>query len=185
MGADKNSSPKRELGPCPKFTAKDSHMSLPGSRSHNGPTNRRNKAQTISKRKHNSRSKGLSNPAQCQADSPRGRGGRSADTGRTVRDPRANSPLNTIEPPETHPETRTICTLHVDCPGATCVARAVCDLLADGPPNPSRPQTTGQTDRKESAQELAKNTKNTWTNFPSRTVSLLPTDGPLGTGTAA
>jgi hypothetical protein len=28
MGADKNSSPKRELGLCPKSTTKDSHTSL-------------------------------------------------------------------------------------------------------------------------------------------------------------
>jgi hypothetical protein len=63
MGADKNSSPKRELDLCPKFTTKDSHMSLPRSRSHNRPTNPRNKPQTIPKRKNDSRSKGLSNPA--------------------------------------------------------------------------------------------------------------------------
>jgi hypothetical protein len=37
MGADKNSSPKRELGLCPKYTTKDSHTSLLRSRSHNGP----------------------------------------------------------------------------------------------------------------------------------------------------
>jgi hypothetical protein len=49
MGADKNSSPKRELGLYPKFTTKDSHTSLPRSHSHNGPTNPRNKPQTIPK----------------------------------------------------------------------------------------------------------------------------------------
>jgi hypothetical protein len=42
MAADKNSSPNRELGLCPKFTTKDSHTSLSSSRSHNGPTNPRN-----------------------------------------------------------------------------------------------------------------------------------------------
>jgi hypothetical protein len=52
MGADKNSSPKRELGLYPKFTATDSHTSLPRSRSHNGSTNPRNKPQTIPKWKH-------------------------------------------------------------------------------------------------------------------------------------
>jgi hypothetical protein len=52
MGAHKNSSPKRELGTCPKFTTKDSHTNLPRSRSHNKPTNHRNKSQTIPKRKH-------------------------------------------------------------------------------------------------------------------------------------
>jgi hypothetical protein len=109
MGADKNSSPKRELGLCPKFTTKDSHMSLPRSRSHNGPTNPRNKPQTTPKRKKNTRSKGLSNSAEAEADGPRGWGGRSADTGRTVCDPRADSPKNATEPLEAHLEIRTVC----------------------------------------------------------------------------
>jgi hypothetical protein len=39
MGADTNSSPKRELGLCPKFTTKNSHMGLPRYCSHSGPTN--------------------------------------------------------------------------------------------------------------------------------------------------
>jgi hypothetical protein len=92
MGADKNSSPKRELSLYPKFTTKNSHMSLPRSCSHYGPTNPGNKPQTIPKRKHESRSKRLSNPAQCQADGPRAWGGQSADTGRMVREPGADSP---------------------------------------------------------------------------------------------
>jgi hypothetical protein len=53
MEVDKNSSPKRELGLCPKSTTKDSHTSLPRSRSHNGPTNTRNKSQTNLTQKHN------------------------------------------------------------------------------------------------------------------------------------
>jgi hypothetical protein len=57
------------------------HTSLPRSRSHNGPTNPRNKPQTIPKWKHNSRSKGLSCPAKPLADSPRGYGGPSASCG--------------------------------------------------------------------------------------------------------
>jgi hypothetical protein len=81
MGADKNSSLKRELGLYSKFTTKDFHTSLPGSRSHYGPTNPRNKPQTISKWKHESRNKGLTNPAQCGADGPRARGGQSATQG--------------------------------------------------------------------------------------------------------
>jgi hypothetical protein len=146
MGADKNSSPKRELGLCPKFTTKDSHTSLPRSRSHNAPTNPRNKLQTIPKRKHESRSKGLSNPVQCQADGPRGWGGGSADTGRTAHDPRADSLLNTTEPPEAHPKTQTVRTLPAHCPRATCATWTVRNLRADGPPNSSRPETAGQTD---------------------------------------
>jgi hypothetical protein len=128
MGADKNSSPKRELGLCHKFTTKDSNTSFPRSHSHNGPTNPRKKLQTIPKRKRNSRSKRLGNSTQHQADGPRGWGGRSADTGWTVRDPRAGSPLNATEPPEAHPEMRTVRTLPVDCLRATCAALAVRDL---------------------------------------------------------
>jgi hypothetical protein len=96
MGADKNSSRKRELGLYPKFTTKDSHTSLPRSRSHSRPTNPRNKPQTITKRKQDSISKGLSCPAKALADSPRAKGGQSARTGRTIRDPRADGPLNAI-----------------------------------------------------------------------------------------
>jgi hypothetical protein len=71
MAVNKNSSPKKDLGLYPKFTTKDSHMSLLRSRSHYGPTNPRNKPQTIPRRKHEPRSKGLSNPASTLADSPR------------------------------------------------------------------------------------------------------------------
>jgi hypothetical protein len=125
MGADKNSCLKRELGLCPKFTTKDSHMSLQRSRSHSGPTNPRNKPQTIPKRKHDSRSKGLSCPAKALVDSQRGRGGRSARTGGTVCNPRADGPLNATEPQAAHPETRMVRTLHVDCPRATRAAWTV------------------------------------------------------------
>jgi hypothetical protein len=99
MGADKNSSPKRELGLYPKFTTKDSHTSLPRSRSHYGPTNPRNKPQTIPKRKHETRSKGLSSPANTLADSSRPWGVRSTVTGWTVRYPRADGPLIATERP--------------------------------------------------------------------------------------
>jgi hypothetical protein len=160
-------------------------MNLPRSRSNNEPTNTRNKLQTIPKQKHDSRSKGLSKRALCNADGPRGRGGRSAETGRMVRDPRADSPLNATGPPETHLETRTVRTLPADCPRATCAAQTVHDVRAHGPLNSSWPETTDQTNRKESAQELAKNTKNTGTNYTPRTVRLLPVDSPPGTGTAA
>jgi hypothetical protein len=114
MGADKNSSSKRELGLYPKFTTKDSHTCLPRSRSHNRPTNPRNRLQTIPKRKHNSRSKGLSNPAQCQANGPRAWDGRSADTGQTVRYPRSYGLLIATERSDTHPDTRTVRTWSLD-----------------------------------------------------------------------
>jgi hypothetical protein len=160
MGADKNSSPKREPGLYPEFTTKDSHTSLPRSRSHNGPTNPRNKPQTIPKRKHDSRSKGLSCPATTLADSPRPWGGRSAVTGRTVRYPRADSPLIATERPDEHPTTRTVHTWSSDSPRVTRVARTVRDPYADGPTNPFRPEPDGQMNRNEDAQEHTTNTKN-------------------------
>jgi hypothetical protein len=160
MGADKNSFPKRELSLCPKFTTKDSHMSLPRSRFYNGPTNPRDKPQAVPKWKHDSRSKGLSCPAKALADCPRGWGGRSARTGQTVRGPRADSPLNAIEPPEEHLEMRTVRTLPADCPRATCAARTVRDLWGDGPPN-ILPQNFGTSkDLRVSLQELDEHTKN-------------------------
>jgi hypothetical protein len=127
MGADKNSSPKREPGLYPKFTTKDFHTSLPRSRSHNGPTNPRNTPQTIPKRKHDSRSKGLRCPATTLVDIPRPWGGRSAITGRTVRYPRADGPLIATERPNEHPTTRTVRIWSSDGPRATRVARTVCD----------------------------------------------------------
>jgi hypothetical protein len=92
MGADKNSSPKRELGLCPKFTTKDPHMSLPKSRSHDGPTNPRRKPQTIPKPKRNSKNKGLSSSALDEADCPKPPGGPSARSRRTVRRHQADRP---------------------------------------------------------------------------------------------
>jgi hypothetical protein len=84
MGAEKNSSPKRELVLCPKFTTKDSHTSLPRSRSHNGPTNPRNEPQTNLKRKHNPRSKGLGCPAKLKVDGPQPSSGRSVIRNRST-----------------------------------------------------------------------------------------------------
>jgi hypothetical protein len=81
MGADKNSSPKRELGLYLKFTTKDSHTSLPRSHSHDGRTNPRNKPQTIPQQKHEPRSKGLSYSAAVLADGSRPPRGRSAPHG--------------------------------------------------------------------------------------------------------
>jgi hypothetical protein len=96
MGADKNFSPKRELSLDPKFTTKDSQTSLPRSHSHDGRTNPRNKPQMIPKRKHESRSKGLSCSAAVQADGPRPWGGQSVTTTWTVRTT-ADGSLNTTE----------------------------------------------------------------------------------------
>jgi hypothetical protein len=84
-GSPRKFFPKDELGLCPKFTTKDSHTSLPRSRSHNGPTNPRNKPKLKATRKRNSRSKGLKQSAVAWADRPYGGGGLSAGTRRTFR----------------------------------------------------------------------------------------------------
>jgi hypothetical protein len=108
------------------------------------------------------------------ADGSRGWGRWSADTGRTIRDPRADSPLNATELPEAHPEMRAVHTLPADCPRATCAARTVRDLRADGPPN-LLPQNFGTS--KIYARAL-KNWTNTRRTLTSRTVRGLQADSP-------
>jgi hypothetical protein len=73
----------------------------------------------------------------------------------------------------------------MDGPQSIGAVRTVRDVQADGPPNTYQLKTAGQPDRNIGAQEHVTNTKNTWTNFSTRTVRLLPVDGPPGTGTAA
>jgi hypothetical protein len=147
---------------------------LPRSRSHYGPTNHRNKPQTIPKQNHEPRSKPLSCPVNTLADTPRHRGGRTAVTGRTVRYPRANGPLNATERSDEHPNARTVYTWSSDSPRATRAAqtvrglradgpahtRVVCDPYADCPTNPFQLETNDQTNQNEDAQEHATNTKN-------------------------
>jgi hypothetical protein len=142
MGVDKNSSPRRELGLCPKFTTKDPHTSLPKSRSHNGPTNLRSKPQTIPKRKRNSR-KELSRSALDQADRPQAPGGPSVRSRWTVRRHWADRPerlgglsawlRRTVRkiPPNLQ-----YCTSIADCPRWVC-----------GPSAPSRTVRHSSTDR--------------------------------------
>jgi hypothetical protein len=113
-------------------------MSLLRSRSHYGPTNPRNKPQTIPKRKQESRSKGLSNPVQCRTDGPRAWGEQSADTGRTVCYPWVDGPLIATERPDAHYNTRTVRTSSTDGPQATGAVRTVRDVQADGLPNCNR-----------------------------------------------
>jgi hypothetical protein len=90
MSADKNFSEKKPAKS--KITTKDSHMYLPRSRSHIGPTNPKNKSKQVAKRKHNSRSKGLRQICLPGTDGPTSSHGRSVKTsgwsdplGRTVR----------------------------------------------------------------------------------------------------
>jgi hypothetical protein len=153
---------------------------LPRSRSHYGPTNPRNKPQTIPKRKHESRSKGLSNPAQCQADGPRAWVGQSADTGWTDRYPRADNVLIATKRPDAHSNTRMVRTSFTDGPRATGATRTVRGVQADGPPNFTWPKTVGQTNRNEDAQEHATNTKNPRPTGSTRTVCAYHADCPPG-----
>jgi hypothetical protein len=132
---------------------------LPRSSSHNGPTNPRNKPKLKATRKHNSRSKGLRQSALPgrtvrgdQADDPRGAGGRSARSRRTVQ----KSNPNLQYAPSVN---RTVRELTADCP-----------LLTDSPTNKIQPKPTGQTDRNETTLELTKNTTNTRSAGSSRTV---------------
>jgi hypothetical protein len=166
MGADKKSSPKRELGLCPKFTTKNSHTSLPRSRSHNRPTNPRNKPQTIPKRKRNSWSKRLSSTAKPQADCPRPPGEPSAWVRQTVRKLR-----RTVQ--KTFPNHQ-YCTLKngpsVLYPRIVRAARTVRTLLADRPQNLVQPKAHGQTDQKIDEQEHTKKSTNCWLKASSRTL---------------
>jgi hypothetical protein len=139
-----------------------------------------NKPQTIPKRKHESRSKGLSNPAQCQVDGLRARGGQSADTERTVRYPRADDPLIATERSDTHSNTRMVRTSLTDGLRATGATRTVRDVQADGPPNSTRQKTVGQMDRNEDAQEHMMNTKNPRLPGSTRTVRAYQADCPVG-----
>jgi hypothetical protein len=108
MGADKNSSPKRELGLCPKFTTKDSHTSLSRSRSHNVPTNPRNRPQLNPTQKHNSKSKGHRQSGKYQADCPECPRGLFARRARTIREEGTDHPKMLPEPPVLHRENRIV-----------------------------------------------------------------------------
>jgi hypothetical protein len=104
-----------------------------------------------------------------QVDSPRGGGGRSAGQGRTVRKWKPNLHCAPSKNRTIASSLRTV--------------RSSRPHRADGPANTFQPKPTGQTDREEATQELAKTT-NTWLKSSSRTVCLPPTDGPPITGVA-
>jgi hypothetical protein len=181
MGADKHSSPKRELSLCPKFTTKNLHTSLSKTRSHNGHTNPGNKPQMIPKRKRNSRRKGLSNSAQHQADRLQAPSGPSAWPRRTVRGAAADRPKIA---PSLH-----YCTLNngpsVLYPQTIHTARTVRPILADYPPNLVQLKPHGQTDRNKSKQDHMKNSTNCWLKASSRTIYQGCMDYPPGAQTAA
>jgi hypothetical protein len=118
------------------MTTKDSHTSLLRSRSHNRPTNRRNKPQLKATRKRNSRSKGLRQSAVPGADGPRCPGGQSARSRQTVREVAADDPKMKPEQPVLHLEIRTVRTLPSDGLRATRATRTVRKPQADGPQTP-------------------------------------------------
>jgi hypothetical protein len=167
-----------------EFTTKDSHTSLPRSRSHNGPINPRNKPQTIPKWKHDSRSKGFSCPATTLADSPRPWGGRSAVTGQTVCGHRADGLRSPGGRSVNRNRTTRRAPNHADGPylvlgrsaSNSCCADGPRPLggqsgpHADGPTNPFRPGPDSQTNRNEDAQEHTTNTKNPRPKSSVRTV---------------
>jgi hypothetical protein len=107
MGVDKNSSQGMNSAYAPNPQPR-THTSLPRSRSHNGPTNPRNKPQTNPKRKCNSRSKWLRQSAYlgrtvrmegrtvrgAKADCPHGQVGPYANSSRTT----SSAPRNTDRP---------------------------------------------------------------------------------------
>jgi hypothetical protein len=150
----------------PEIHIKDSHTSLPRSRSHNGPTNPRNKPQLKATRKHNSRSEGLRQSMVPRADHPHGPRGLSAGPGRlstgllrTVR----NSLLS-------HQYCTSKNGLSVPYPRTVHMAKTDHTHLAGCSTNLEQPKALDKTGRKEATQELAKNTTNTWLAGSSCTV---------------
>jgi hypothetical protein len=81
-------------------------------------------------------------------------------TGQTVCGSRTDGPKKKVDPPVAHLKSRTIRALPSNGPRATDAARTVRDVQAGSPPNSSRPETAGQMDRNDDAQEHATNTKN-------------------------
>jgi hypothetical protein len=109
-----------------------------------------------------------------RADGPRGGGKRSAGQGGQSKNGHRTSSM--------HPTKfgRSVSSLR-----KVRSSRTVWPHLADGPTNCFQTKPTGQTDRNEATQELAKNTTNTWLKSSSRTVRLTQTDGPPGMGAVA
>jgi hypothetical protein len=125
-------------------------------RSHNRPTNPRNKPQLKTTQKHKSRSKGLRQFAvpgrtarMDQADCPRGPGGPSAGSPRTVGKSLPNHQYCTSKNGSSILYLRTV-----------RVRWTVRTHLTDYPPNFVQPKVHGQTDRTKGEQEHTKNLMN-------------------------
>jgi hypothetical protein len=184
MGADKNSSPKRELGLCPKFTTKDSHRVCQGRvvttdlpTLETNPKQSRSESTTQKAKDLATLHSARRTVRELRADCPRGLGGPSARHRRTVRKrPQTSSTAPTItDRPWRHLRPCTTNTPHADCP------------RTPGEPSAKSLQqkTAGKLDRKEDAQEQATNTKNTKQPGSTRIVRGLPADCPLGANRAA
>jgi hypothetical protein len=112
MGADKNSSLWLNSAYTPIATLrthKHKHDPKQGSNNLKGTTKKpRNKSQTSPMRKHNSKSKGLTQSGKHQADRLQCPGGLFARRARTVREEGTNRPKLLPEPPVLHREKRTV-----------------------------------------------------------------------------
>jgi hypothetical protein len=125
MGADKNSSPKRELGLCPKFTTKDSHRVCQGRvvttdlpTLETNPKQSRSESTTQKAKDLATLHSARRTVRELRADCPRGLGGPSARHRRTVRKrPQTSSTAPTItDRPWRHLRPCTTNTPHADCP---------------------------------------------------------------------
>jgi hypothetical protein len=195
MRAHKNSSPKNRTRLYPKYTTKDSHTSLPRSRSHNGPTNPRNKPQHTPERKHNSRGEGLGKICQLGTDRPCkdlepsvSYGGPSVKRGQTVREARtvclyyaditsSSTPANTDRPIRPHepPVSPTDRPAHSHRPSATVSQKHTLRACLTNRPsrlhglsvNLVQQKPKPLTDRSSRDQEHDEHTMNTMTHGPS------------------
>jgi hypothetical protein len=125
----------------------------------------------ISKRKRNTRSKGLSDSAKPQVDGPHGWGRQSAQLGQMVCDPRVDSSKNTTEPLEAHLEKWTFQAwppdglTTADCPWtprrlSVDPSRTVRPPWTDGPTNPLQQNFDTSKDPRVNSQELEEHAMN-------------------------
>jgi hypothetical protein len=163
-----------EFGLYPKFTTTHSYTSLPRSRSHNRPTNPRNKPQLNPTRKHNSKSKGLRQSGKHQANRRQCPGGLSARRARTVREEGTDCPKKLPEPPVLHREKRTA---H-DGPADRPPRHGPSDTLVPTVRKLHAPKPTDKMDRKRGAQEPTRTRRTAGLSGTSRTVRGYLADGP-------
>jgi hypothetical protein len=119
------------------------------------------------------------------ADGPRAWGGRSTDTGRTVRYPQADGLLFATERPNTHPDMRTVRTWSSDGPRATGATQTVRDPQADSPA-PMRtvryPNTDGLTNQLQQNFNTSKDLRASSQELDEHATKLHLADGPQARG---